>query len=1131
MKYILSLVSRNPETKKLFSMMRKIVFLLIITSRLLNAGDIYPQNIKLANVTLGEAFQTIEQNSEFVFIFRDGIVDLNRKVDLDTKDKTVYDILNLLFESGQNYYEIVGRQVVILEKENKEKISELQSQPVITISGTVADESGLPLPGVNVIIKGTKTGTVTDSEGKYILSDVPVNAVIQFSFMGMKTQEVQVEGRNTITVTLVEEQIALEEVVAVGYGTRKKENLTGSISTIRSDKLNIAPMTNVTNALSGQLPGLITKQSSGQPGFDDPSLSIRGFGSPLVIVDGVEAPFNALDASQIESISILKDGAASIYGARAGNGVILVTTKRGLLNQKPVITLNSAFTLQGPTNVIRPMSSGERAQFARETHINAGLPMSQIPYTEEEVQKYFDGSDPKYLNTDWYDAAVRTWAPQYNANLSINGGSDKIKYYGYFGYNRQETMVKEDGGYFERFNIQSNVDSKITESLTLSLDISLIFSNSSFVAVGMGPQSAFWSGIYWSEPRYPLTLPDPTKESYGGLQSGNVFWSSRRSVGGYSDGENRYIRGGGTLAYDFKKIKGLKAKAFINYNYNSGFGKSFVIRRDFYTYDPGTQTYTKAVSSSDPTKLTQSSSLASDWTQQYSLVYERVFNQIHRVSALALYENINYDSKSFSTSRSGFPTNSVDQLFAGDIETASNNGSASEMGRASWVGRINYAYNNRYMVETILRYDASAKFPPDSRWGLFPSVSLGWIISQENFMKSLTFVDILKLRGGYGQSGNDAVGSFQYLSGYQIGGAYMIGDALNPVFISTGLANPFLTWEKIKISNVGVDFSFFNRKINGTAEVFYRLRDGIPANRLTSLPSTFGASLPQENLNSIDDRGFELTLGSVLKAGDFSYDISGNISWSRSKWVKYEEPEYADPDQKRLYQNTGQWTDRRFGYVSDGLFTSQPEIAALPYIYTDLNGNSSLRPGDVKYLDINNDGVLDWKDQRIIGQGSMPHWMYGINATIRYKNFDLNLLFQGAFGFSANVDIDQRGWDERDVKSVLLYDNRWTEENNNPNAKVPRPGGAPTNLLYSDYRNHPVRYLRLKSISLGYDLPQNFLNKLNIKKMRVFVAGTNLITLSSLNEYGVDPEMSDGIKMGNYYPQQRTVSVGLNLSF
>jgi TonB-linked SusC/RagA family outer membrane protein len=1115
--------------KEIIRKMKLTLFVVLISAIQIFAKDAYSQNtqfsLKKENTAIEAILGAIENQSEFYFLYNGKLVDVTQKVSINVENQVLEKTLNELFKNTDIAYKIYDRQVVLSPKANADL-----SQQQKSVTGKVTDSLGGPLPGVSVVVKGTTTGVITDFDGKYSISNIPENTTLQFSFVGMKAQEVAVGNNSYINVRLEEETIGIEEVVAVGYGTQKRGNLTGSVSSIKSEKLTIAPIANVTNSLAGQMPGLITKQGSGQPGSDGASLSIRGFDSPLVIVDGIQSDFSYLDASQIESVSILKDGSASIYGARAGNGVILVTTKRGQ-NQKPTITLNSSFTMQGSTKLIRPMSSGERAEWAREMHINAGLPISSVPYTEEDVKKYFEGTDPNYLNSDWFGAAIRSWAPQQNHDLSIRGGSEKIKYYGHFGYNDQETIIKNDGGDFKRYNVQSNIDANITDNLKISVDLSMNNSNSYSPSMGLGNGSNLWTALYWSESRYPITLPDPKYQSYAGNQNGNIFAGTSTKIGGYNDNKTRRMREGITLTYDFKKIKGLQAKASVNFLETSVEGKSFMTRNDFYTYDSKSQKYTKVMSSSSPTTLSQSSSHASDLTIQYSLSYDRTFNQVHHLTALALFESVDSKSNYFSAGRQGFLSNSIDQLFAGNNQTASNNGSASEMGRSSWINRLNYSFRDRYLIETILRYDASAKFPSKSRWGLFPSVSLGWIMSQENFMKSFNSVDNLKLRASYGQSGNDAVGNFQYLTGYAFGGAYMVGDNNIMGIYSTGLANPSLTWEKISISNIGLDFSFLKRKIYGTAEAFYRLREGIPATRITSLPNTFGASLPPENLNSIDTRGFEFLIGTSGKSGDFSYDVSGNISWSRSKWVKYEEPEYTDPDQKRIYQLTGQWTDRRIGYLSDGLFTSQAEINALPYVYKDLNSNSTLRPGDVKYLDTNNDKVLDWKDQQVIGEGSMPHWMYGVNTTFHYKNFDLTALFQGAFGFTSNIALDQKGSDDRLVQSVLLYDNRWTEATNNPNAKVPRPGGSSTNMLYSDYRNHSVSYLRLRSASLGYDIPNNLLTKVGFSKSRIYLAGTNLFTLSSVNKYGIDPEMQDGIKVGNYYPQQRTLSLGINLSF
>ena len=1110
------------RTNRIYKIMKITLTLVFVSIFSMFAGNIHSQNARITftknNATLESVLNEIENQTDYLFIINSNI-DTHQKVSVRADDTPVSKVLDELFHDTEIHYTMEGSHIVL---SNKPQPAILQQTRKIT--GRILDENGEPLIGVSVMLKGASNGTITNIDGDYTLSgDITDKSVLEVTYIGMKKQEITVGNRTRINITMTSDNEMLDEVIVVGYGTQRKGNLTGSVSAIKSEKLTIAPIGNVTNALAGQLPGLIVKQTSGIPGSDGSTLRIRGFDAPLVIVDGIEGDFNNIDASQIESISILKDGAASIYGARAGNGVILVTTKRGI-DSKPVISLNTSFTLQGQTNVIKPGSSGQRAEWLREEHINKGLPMEQVPYTEEQIQKYYNGTDPNYLNSDWYDAVIRDWAPQQNHNLSIRGGSNKIKYYGYIGYNDQETIVKTGGGSYKRYNVQSNIDAKITDRLSFTLDMLLTKENQFFPTVGSGfGHSNFWSIIYDSDPRYPIYLPDRSKLSYGGLSYGNALFASNTNLGGYSDTDKNRIRANGGLIYEFKYVKGLKAKMSISYDtYNQNY-KYFNKQGKFYSYNIDSDTYTFERASQDPTGVTEVFGRGYSLTQQYSLQYERLFKEKHRVSALALFETIDYNDKNVETGRTGFMSTILDQLFAGNGTTSFNNGWESEMGRASWVGRINYSYMDKYLIETILRADASAKFPQNSRWGYFPSVSLGWVLSQESFMKSLKAIDNIKLRASYGESGNDNVGSFKYLAGYAFDGSYKIGDEIKSGLYAVGLANPILTWETMKIYNGGIDLSFFNRKLYGTVDAFYRVRDGIPGSRSVSLPSSFGAELPLENLNSIDTRGWELNLGTSGNFGNFMYDISGNLSWARSKWRKYDEPIYSDPDQERIYKREGRWTDVRYGYISDGLFTSQAEIEALDFTYKDLNGNSSLRPGDIKYVDLNGDKVLDWKDQKEIGKGTLPTWTYGFNMNFKYHGFDLSALFQGAFGYTTYIDLTK-------AASTLKYDNRWTEKENNPNSLVARPGGASTNKYYSDFNNHNTAYLRLKNLSIGYELPKGLVSKAGIQQLRIYIAGTNLFTLSSLHKYGVDPEVPEG-SPAYYYPQQRTLSVGLNLSF
>lgn len=641
--------------------------------------------------------------------------------------------------------------------------------------------------------------------------------------------------------------------------------------------------------------------------------------------------------------------------------------------------------------------------------------------------------------------------------------------------------------------------------------------------------NSVWNDFWDTRPIYPAAFPDLTKPSYAeGGGTGGAHIVSDRDLSGYNDNDKQNVRGSTGLKYNFNAINGLSAKAFVSFSLDYGAAKNFSKPVNYFKYDYASDVYT-AAGTLGASALTQSKSMDRMITQQYSLDYNNVLVEDHQISVLALFEAIDYYSDNLTAYRKNFLTTAIDQLFAGSSTGMTNNGSAAEMGRESVVGRLNYGYRNRYLLETSIRADASAKFSTKSRWGYFPSILLGWRLSKENFMDKFEAVDELKLKASYGASGNDNVLNFQYLTGYNLGtyatgGNYLFGSSAAQGVVSTGIANPDLTWEQINIYNTGLEFSFWNSKLYGETDAFYRERSGIPATRTATLPSSFGAGLPQENLNVLNDRGFELQIGTRGENNGFRWDISGNISWSRSKWDHFEEPIYTDPEQERISKVSGRWTDRQFGYVSDGLFTSQDQINNLGYDQ-DLKGNSTLRPGDIKYKDMNGDLKIDWKDQVEIGKGTIPHWMVGLSTDLKYKNFDLSFLFQGALGFYKYLDLNARS-----NLSELVYKLRWNEQNNNANAVVSRLGGSSLNGLVSDYYYVKSDYIRLKSITLGYSIPESLLNRYKIKQLRIYTSAYNLLTFSGLTKYETDPEAPSGLG-GFYYPQQRTITFGINVSF
>ena len=1092
-----------------------LVFILSVHSFASSYGQTIKMNISIENATFKEIIERLEKESGYYVVIKYDQTLLDKKFDADFKNATVSEILDILLKDTGLGYKFIDKYIAI------STLSELKSanQQQKTVTGKITDSSGTSLPGVSIVVKGTTTGTITDANGIYTLSNIPEKAILQYSFVGMKSQDVAVGTKTTINVTLAEDAIGIEEVVAIGYGTQRRASVTGSVATISAAILTIAPLASASNALTGRVPGLITFQVRGLPGADAATLSIRGFGAPLVIVDGVESNINNIDANEIENISVLKDAASAIYGSRAGNGVVLVTTKRGGLS-KPTFLLNSTMTYQGATYLPEMNSSGQLSELQREAHLNSGKPESTAPWTQKQVDLFYAGTDPDYPNTDWFSVVARKWSPQQQHNLSVRGGSDNIKYYGFLGYLDQLSMFKNSGGEYGRYNVRSNIDAKISDNFNVRFDISSIIENRNFPWRADEMANSVWQEFWNATPTNAAELPDKTK-----MASDLILTTTNGTVGGYKRTNSQKINGILSLDYRFNQVKGLSAKAYLNYDQNYSSFKMWDWLTDRWKYTYSNDTYTQVAFKSNR-GLTYRDDKDRTITGQFSLNFDRTFAEVHHVSAMGLYEIIDIKSNWFQAFRDGQKTFAIDYAFAGSLTNQQVNDGAAEMGRQSYVARVNYSYKSKYLFEGTFRIDQSAKFSPEQRTGKFPSVSLGWRLSEENFIKdNIPSLESLKLRASVSQTGNDAVGNFQYLSGFKYGLAYIPSANASVGLVQSGLPNPFLTWETMTIYNGGLDFGLNKRKLYGELDVFYRNREGIPGTRSVSLPTTFGASLPTENLNSINTRGFELIVGNEGKWKDLRWDISANMSWSRSKWGFYDEPVYADPDQDRQNKRTGQWTDRLFGYINEGLFTTQAEIDALTYKYNETQGNVSIKPGDIRFKDINGDGLLNWKDQIEIGKGTMPHWIGGFNLNFNYKNFDLTTLFQGALGFYQKIVL-QQGTNY----TVFMYDNRWTPTNNNANGLVPRLGGANSNTWNSDFYNKRSDYLRLKSFSLGYSLPTSLIKKVSLKNVRLYVAGTNLFTLSGLNKYSIDPESMSGYST-YYYPQMRTFTFGLNVSF
>jgi len=992
------------------------------------------------------------------------------------------------------------------------------------ISGVVSEMStGSTLPGVYLFIKGRDIGTVTDIDGKFTLTVPSENDTLVVSFIGFIKQEIPVNGRTVIDIVLEEDVRSLDEVVVVGYGEQKRVNLTGAVSTLPSEELTRVPVMNTTTALAGKLPGLIAVQPSGEPGNDNANLSIRGLGSALVVVDGIVGrDFARLNPNEIESITILKDAASTaVYGVSGGNGVILVTTKKGTVG-KPEFTYSMNYGVQTVTKYPRFVNSAEYAELKNEAATNLG---GDLIYSAEEIEKFRQGTEPNYPNFDYYDYFVRDYAPQRQQNISVRGGSENIKYYFLLGESKQSAMWEGDNQDYSQYNFRSNVDAKINDNL----DISLVFGGRTENRNSLTQSSYLMAS--WLQYSWPIFEPT-TPDGYTASTNYGLTAYLDKDLAGYIQDKRNVFQGNLTINYKIPFVPGLSARVTAAHDLSFRQEKQWL--KQYLTYSWGESTQSSAqVGSRGSNSLTMSDWKESSTRIQASLNYTKTFLGQHNVSGLLLYEEYENIGTNFWASRTGYVV-PIDQIFAGPDLNKNNNGSAFDNGMQSVVGRVNYDFIGKYLFEYSFRYDGSAKFPVDKRWGYFSGVSAGWRLSEENFIReNFSGIDNLKLRASWGQSGNDDTGNFQFLTGFTYPSTrYILGnDIVTNGMVDTGVPNPNITWEQSEMINLGLDLSIWRRLIELEADVFYRKRSGLLTRRNLQLPSTFGASLPFENLNSDDTRGFELTLRHNNKVGELTYNISPNVSFTRSKWDHVEQRDFTSQDDNWRNNNQNRWKNIYWGLNATGQFQSAEDIERSPI--QDNQANSTLRPGDIKYEDYNNDGVINNDDRQIIGRGSTPEIFYGMGIDLRWRNFSVNMTWQGA----ANYNVEQQHFliqpFANGMNAYAYFMDRWhLEDMTNPDSgwvpgKYPSTinDGAPNNKVFSSFWLKEASYLRLKFLSISYNI--NLLKKIGIQNSNISLSGQNLLTFSNLGP--IDPESPSGRL--SYYPQQKTFNLGINVIF
>ena len=1122
---IKTLLQLNILPSKSFRVMKIVLFMLFGCIIQLMAIEMDAQNtvirMKTNNVSVGLLLSEIEKQTDFLVVYRTREVDTERVIQIKEKSGKLTSYLGLAFENTDIGYEIDSKYILLSKKQTVGDTG-ISLQDVRRVTGTVVDESGETVIGASVTEKGTTNGIITDLDGRFSLN-VSENAIIQISYIGYITQEIEVKGQTNFQIILVDDSQNLEEVVVVGYGTQRKVTLTGSVVTAKGSDIVKSPAVNVTNSLAGRLPGVVINNRTGEPGRENTSLYVRGRGttgnsSALVIIDGVErGGLGEINPNDIESISVLKDASAAIYGARAANGVILVTTKRG---SSPVPIINFSYN-QGfsqPTRNPKMADSYTFATIYNEIEASEGRPAR---YTESELQKFREGTDPNYANMDWYDYITKDWTPQHRTNMSVSGSGERAKYYVSLGEVRQNGQYEHSSIKYSQYNIRSNVDVKISESLTVGMNVSGRYSDGHYPHRST---SELNSHIYLYQPNWLPYWPGTTYMMPNRDSESILNWVGDNA--GTVDVNDKIMQSSIFFNWKVPWVKGLTIDGNGSYDASNIFNKTFQTPDYVYYKNEATGEYTRGRSGAGPdlANLTDRADFSSLLYLTVKANYERKFD-LHNIGLMAGYEQMQSKGNFLSGTRNDFLSTTIPQIFAGSTDKTkqSNDGSASQGARQNLFGRLSYDYASKYMVQFTLRRDGSPNFPENKRYGYFPSASAGWRLSEESFMEDMDFVNNFKIRGSYGIMGNDLVSAFQYLTTYGYGNNYVLGGTDVSGLVQTNVPNPNITWETAKTWNVGFDGGFMNGLLGIEFDYFQSRRSDILTKRSAVIPDYTGLTLPDENVGIVDNKGFELILTHENTINnEFRYSISGNISFARNKVVFSDEQPAAE-----LYQMaTGRPMGSALLYKALGIFKDQADIDKYPHLPGTV-------PGDIIYEDVNGDGEINSRDRVRINQTNIPEIIFGINAFFAYKGFDLSLLFQGQENAKQSFG---GGW-----FPVMSYsfgnflnwraEDRWSPANTD--ASMPRASAALWNNSTDGSYNSThwlvdAGFLRLKNIEIGYQLPKNICEKLKLRDLRVSLSGYNLFVIyDHMKDLGFDPETNSFW----YYQPQRTINFGISLTY
>ncbi|MCD8179183.1 MAG: TonB-dependent receptor [Tannerellaceae bacterium] len=1012
-------------------------------------------------------------------------------------------------------------------------------QAGIRITGTVVDEANFPMIGVSIVEKGTINGTVTNLDGEFTLIVKNNQAVLDISYIGYKQQEIRVGNNTVLKVTMHEDVTGLEEVVVVGYGSQKKATLTGSVSQVSGDDLKKLAAANLTNTLAGKTAGVIANVRSGEPGEDDAKILIRGKGitgntDPLIVVDGVAGrSFARLNPEDIESISVLKDASAAIYGARAANGVILVTTKRGK-EGKIRVSYNGNLSYSQPTRIPEMLNSYQYATYTNEydrRHTGVG----SETYSEEALQGFLSGSDPlSYPSTNWWKEVAKDWSAKITHSISLSGGTDKVSFYTSVQYMWQDAIYKNSAQDYGQYQFTTNLDINISKRVRFSMDI-------------LGRQEKRNRGIYETDYLFGYFLTtNPTAAAYypNGLLHVGYDGVTRNAavmvsdLPGKSERTTNVLNLKPTLRIDLDDItKGLYIEGYGALDFRFLNGKTVGHPFDIFEYDRETGEYNNLRSQTGAIYMNAWQDNTNETTLNGRIGYSRTFGD-HKVDAFVAYEQYKYHFNKLGAGRTNYLSSTLMEINFGsdDPEDRSNEGYSTKRARQNYFGRVNYSYKDKYLAEFTMRYDGSMNFAPGKRWGAFPGMSAGWILSEEAFFEpAKEYVNFLKLKGSWGMMGNDNVTAYQYLSRYgyiyedagsleYFGSGVMFGESVQKGLYHMVAANPDITWEKASTWNVGFSAQFLNGMFNLEIDYFKSRRWDILAARSASIPTYAGLVLPSENIGKVNNQGIELIAGYQGRYQDFTWGVTGNFTYAENKIVYIDEAT-STPEWQR---GTGHPIDSYILYDAIGIYQTEEEVANSVHI-------DGAKPGDLIYRDVNDDGEITWDDAVRINESPTPKIMYGLTLNGSWKGIDLNIFFQGQAKAKVMVQPTMN-------MMTSFYEGRWSdshtdEQNMNaiyPRAFIKQTYGDDFNGLSSTWWLRNAAFLRLKSVEVGYTLPKNISKKAGIENVRVYLNANNLFTIDKIKDF--DPEISTNAVNANAngitaYPLQRSLTVGLNVTF